>query len=527
MRRLGRWLGDQAVIGIAEQVVEARFQLPRFRLRDDFFQTLVQRMAGFRRMRQYVAQLVQRFDQLRLVRRQFAGGEALQHLAHALDRKVEQVVLGGVQVRRRRLQLLQRGFQRIGQLAQRLEAHRTGGAGQGVHRLQPFRIDRTLFVAPFAKIARQQADQFIGLRHVDVVQRQRDRQATDELHIVFGRQLWRGRRGGAREINDVGGTRCRFHLVHRGQIQFGGRCRFQRVEQGQLGAWGDWQVQVGEIDFGHGQRIGAGFLDARQVEVECGVGLGRHAGNNDFLDGGGRFGDRFHGRRRDSGRRFGGGRRNGGRALEGAAILHARGGIDDRLLLARRRTGAGQFVDPDRHFLAGVAEQAEQVLIGAALFRQPHVHHLFDRMAGIAEAVQAHHAAAALQRVERAAQHGQRIQAGDFCVRACQGFAHEGQHFLGFADEDFQQFGFDLLVAGGAGFGHGRGQHRLGCRFRLRQCFFQHRDRFGTGDLLEWNRTEGAVLRVEGEALARTIRILGQHVDEEAQRADVLRDFVQ
>ena len=72
-----------------------------------------------RRLGQLLAQGVQARHQVGLRRRQFALREALQHLARAVERFVEQVALGVVQRRRRRRQRLQHHFQRMRQFAQR------------------------------------------------------------------------------------------------------------------------------------------------------------------------------------------------------------------------------------------------------------------------------------------------------------------------------------------------------------------------------------------------------------------------
>ncbi len=211
----------------------------------------------------------------------------------------------------------------------------------------------------------------------------------------------------------------------------------------------------------------------------------------------------------------------GGRRFRLAAFAYPLGGGDQRLAAAGRRGAGSQLFDPGPQLARGPLQQRKQRLIGRPQFGQPHVHHFLDAVRGVGKPVQANHPAAALERVEAAPQHGQVVHRARLGARQRQRGVHELQHFLRLGDENFQQLRFDRGFAGR--------RRRFGHRQRhgRRHLLVQHGNRFGRRHLAERDGAEGAMSGVEGEALARPGRILRQHVDEEAERAHVLRNVVE
>ena len=114
------------------------------------------------------------------------------------------------------------------------------------------------------------------------------------------------------------------------------------------------------------------------------------------------------------------------------------------------------------------------------MFSQPAVQQLFVLPGGFAQILQADHAAAALERVEAATNHGQRFVVIRVGACAFDRFAQRDEHFVGFFKKDFEQLGFDCL-----------GQVR-------QQAVGTGRDRF-LGAAEVWHiRDRGVVLRQVG-----------------------------
>ena len=100
------------------------------------------------------------------------------------------------------------------------------------------------------------------------------------------------------------------------------------------------------------------------------------------------------------------------------------------------------------------------------MFGQPAIQQLFVLPGRFAQVFQADHAAAALERMEAAAYHGQGFGVVRVGAAAFGGLAQGGEHFVGFFKEDFQQFGFDGFGQRGEQAFCGdrlRGQGRIGC----------------------------------------------------------------
>ena len=73
---------------------------------------------------------------------------------------------------------------------------------------------------------------------------------------------------------------------------------------------------------------------------------------------------------------------------------------------------------------------------------------MFDRPSGFAEILEADHATAAFECVEGAAHRCERLGVMRMLANALCIFSDGGEDFVGFFDEDFQQFGVDFLGAG-------------------------------------------------------------------------------
>ncbi len=427
------------------------------------------------------AQGVQLRQQFRLRRRQLALRERLQHLAHARQHRVQHVVLLRRQLRRRLAQVFERGFQGLGQVAQRLEADSGRGAGQGVHRLQGVRRDvAPRFVAPLAEVALQRAQQLVGFGDVDVVQGQRDFQRADAAHAVV---LRRRRTGGGRQGEDIRGGRRGF-----GFGRFGG---FEGV------------------------RLGCGFHRLRLARLR------RFPGGQvlrRFLPGAG------------CRRLF---------RHEGLAGLHAFGGGDQRRAAARRLSGLGQFRHPGQQLRVRVFGQRQQVGRGGAAVGQPDIHYPFERGRGGGEVVQADHARAALECMEGAAHDGQRVLGRRIGVQLGQRGGDHVQHLAGFGHENLEQLGVDgVRLRKRLRRRRRRVGGKLGCRFGRKRGRSGRLRILGAGlsrklsgcmllGLLDAQFAQQPGFLVEGEADLGALAVLAQHVGKEAERADIPGDVVQ
>ena len=243
--------------------------------------------------------------------------------------------------------------------------------------------------------------------------------------------------------------------------------------------------------------------------------------------------------------------RNGRFHAEFAAVQHALGAGHEGVAGAQRATAGGQFVDPCGHVGAGPAKQRQQARCCGTAFGDPQVHDFFNQGRALAEVIQADHAATALERVERSAHNGHGLLARRFVLQFRQGGGNQLQYFLRFHDEDFEQFGFDFALHrhrwGGRDRWRGdsrilgerrwlryRGRYdgqRCMLRRRRRRCFLDHdwfRLECGLARrLLERHLAQHAFGAVKGEPILGGVEILGQHIDEKAQRTDVLGDVLQ
>ncbi len=255
-----------------------------------------------------------------------------------------------------------------------------------------------------------------------------------------------------------------------------------------------------------------------------------------------------------------------GRSAEGASVPMAVG-VDSDVL------------DPAAEALQRVGGERAQFRAGGLLVGQPGVQHLLQGPGGLAEFVEAHHARAALERMERTAQRrhfgealrllGERLQRG-------QAIGHDLARFL---QEDLQQFVVAVVVdhrcrdngcrcgLGGDGHAHRHGSHRCsdhsrgrgrghcsgnrcgsgrkhrrqfqrrqfgqaghGCCDRRRRSRLRDRGRRSFGRVLlgpAHQRPQFAALVVPDEQLLGQRRLVVQHVDQEAERAQVVAKLVE
>ncbi len=405
---------------------------------------------------------------LRLMVRHFAQREHLQHETDPFDRMLERVVFFAGETARLARQILQHGLQCVRDFLQRLEAYRGRTSGQrmrGVHRMN---VDVAIrLMAPLGDVLRQQAHQFVGLRKVDIMQRQTDFQFTDALDVVILLRLQAGevdylrerhverrcrvnveRRRDAGLCNSrgefcarVGGLAERFAMLQRreigiGQLHFLGLQQHRRNVRVRLRRGFEQQVQGGHLIEIRGRPCSrlrhAGLLRCRFRCLRFRRYVVRHRG----------------GWQRCSDRRW-------PRILvqEGAAQLHALGRGRQRSRCAIRCAIGLQIRDPGAQDFRRLVQQCVQIGIAGARFGQPEIDHLLDAPGRLAERDQADHAPAALEGMERAAQRRQVILVVRFIARRRRRFLHAGQHFFRLGQENLQQFGIDRFVG-------------LGCRRR-------------------------------------------------------------
>jgi hypothetical protein len=239
----------------------------------------------------------------------------------------------------------------------------------------------------------------------------------------------------------------------------------------------------------------------------------------------------------------------------------------ERCGLPSMRRAGGDGFDPFAEFAQRAVGTRQQFGRGVALVGQPGVEHLLHRPGGIAEVGQADHARAALERVERAAQDGEFFGV----VRMAAEFRDGGQavldHFAGLVEEDVLQVVFfelghlgvgqraragdlrgpafglaaELLDGRHLGLAAGRGErgelggdlrvdfldaeHRFGhgCLLALRGAIVGH----AVGGLAAHERLEFTGFGVEHEQALGQCGLVAQHVDQEAQRAQVVAQRVE
>ena len=110
--------------------------------------------------------------------------------------------------------------------------------------------------------------------------------------------------------------------------------------------------------------------------------------------------------------------------------------------------------------MQGIGRQLQQAGLHGLLFGKPDVEHLLHRPGGFAKVVQPHHARAALERMERAAQGGLLAQVTGFAPQLLDGSQAVHHHFARLFEEHVEQFVFHIGHSGGRSRGQ-RGR-RLG-----------------------------------------------------------------
>ncbi|MNM72002.1 hypothetical protein D3C81_836860 [compost metagenome] len=206
--------------------------------------------------------------------------------------------------------------------------------------------------------------------------------------------------------------------------------------------------------------------------------------------------------------------------LEWSAFAHAFGRRQQHAGLALAPRAAFQFGHPFAQLVPAIIQQGKQIIADCAGLGQPGIHDAFDGAGRLGKLRQADHAAAALQGMEGTAQHGQVFAAGRLLARQGQGGIDKGQHFARFGDEDVEHF---RIQAGIGRRGIGCGRH--GGRQRLVEQGHGHAA--AGGDFFKRQRAEGTGGGIKVETPLGRLRIAAQHVDKEAQRADILRDLVE
>ncbi len=371
-----------------------------------------------------------------------------------------------------------------------------------------------------------------------------DRRQEIEVDAVAQRGRQRCRRGGRRlaglEVEEVGGDEVvvlRAHGARRGLRHVGGVGGVGRFER---------QVrQLGQL----GQRL-RGRGRQRELRRQL-LERGRRGGQGIGGDLARRDRERLgigHARRR--GRHRLAGQQGFGEAAE-------RGGLP-----AMRRRGR-DVLDPQAEVAQRLLRAGQQLGGGGALVGQPGVDHLFERPGGVAEVGEADHARAALERVERAAQDRELVgvlgaaaerddrvlavvhhlarlveedvlqvvflELGDLGVGQRAGADDLGGPAVGLAAEFLDRRGLGLARRRGQ-----RGQLRrdLGIDFLdAEQGLGGRRGHalgvLGIGGLAAHQRLEFADLGVEDEQALGQRRLVAQHVDQEAERAEVVAQRVE
>ncbi len=243
---------------------------------------------------------------------------------------------------------------------------------------------RMVLVLPLGQVGGELAHQVVGLLQVDVVERQPDAHRANHLVVVVvaGQP--------AREAE-------RQHVAVLGRGQHGGL-------QGRPAAQ---------------EQPAAPGRPARRVEPRRGPAARPAKVDGIFRRGSGRVGGRIALARLAHGLGFG----------------HQWGDI---------ALGAGVGLQGDGPFaqqVVRVVQQRQQRRHGLARLGNPQVHHLFDGPRGLAVAVQADHAAGPLERVEGAAHAAQHVGVAQRVEPTGQVGRDIAEHFLGFGQEDLEQFG--------------------------------------------------------------------------------------
>ena len=203
--------------------------------------------------------------------------------------------------------------------------------------------------------------------------------------------------------------------------------------------------------------------------------------------------------------------------------------------------------------MRGPFQHAQQIGCCGATFREPEVHDFFDQSGALAKIVQANHASTSLEGVEGTAHDGEGFLVGRVVLQFRQRARYQLQYFLRFHDEDFEQFRFDFAFHRHRRCGHYNRRWRSSGdrrgllrnhlarrlrRYRHKQFGHGRRQRLVDDDRFRLERgcarwffkrdfAQHALLAVEGEALFGRFKILREHVDKEAERADVLCDVLQ
>ena len=173
---------------------------------------------------------------------------------------------------------------------------------------------------------------------------------------------------------------------------------------------------------------------------------------------------------------------------------------------------------PGAQFAGRAFEQRRQRFVHRPLFGQPGIHHPLDRLRAVGKIVQRHGAGAALEGIEGAAQHDQAL----FVRGGAQRGIDKVERLARLGQEQCQQL---RRVGGSLHDRHSVLRRRGGRRRRYRVV--EHGDRFRARHLGKRHRAEAALLRVEGEALARAGRVMGQQLGKKTQRADILHHVVE
>ena len=445
---------------------------------------------------------------------QEAGGELVQQAADLFGHVVVQARL--VRCHLARLRHLERVLQAAGQRRQFGVAHGGRIAGQRMRQRHGLLAHRARQLEhPLGERGAQAARLLVGLVQEDVEQAQADAQRTDDLVVlgVVGRQL--GADGERVERARAGGRRVGDGGVVGGRL--GGALRRQQVERGlvderggdgvravvgvvcrvvarrDLRALGVLHrlalVEIAEVEFEVGRRVGGRVLHrlddgalfqvlrrlvnvvggrfgrvgiARQVQHEGGGGrvLGRLAGGLVEVAGGGRC-EVFQ----DLGVAglFGRGLEVVLRAVRPGldrlgvridAIAQRGGGGHDGRAVEAGGVAGDQRLDPALELVEHVQRERAQLRIGLDDgLGQARVVQLLAGPGGFAEVLQADHARAALEGVERAADGGDGFEVLRILGQLLEAFAGAGDDLVGLLEEDVEH----LVVFGGGGGRHGRG----------------------------------------------------------------------
>jgi hypothetical protein len=224
------------------------------------------------------------------------------------------------------------------------------------------------------------------------------------------------------------------------------------------------------------------------------------------------------------GRRPGRGSFPPGAARRGQDVLRRRarhlalqgvGGMAERRRAPVLRAPVPDGVDPLGELPQGGADRGQQLGRRRALVGQPGVEHLLEGGRRLAQLRQRDHARAALERVEGAAQHGHARGVGRLGGQGRNGVAGIAQHLARLVEEDGEQFG--LLVVGRSS---GVGVGRFAGAGRGRRCSGRHAGG-PVGRSVRRQRSQLAGRRVEGEGAPRQLRLVAEHVDQQAQRVEV------